>query len=146
MGQTHRPISVRIWLAGWLALLACLASGSPASAASKKEAPQDGPVFVRFEPIIVPVLEDNRVAGLMSVTVNLEVTSPADKDSIEAERVRYIDAFTRVLIQFGQVWADPYRPVNVNRMNAQLQQAASRIAGDIATASYVVDATVRATQ
>lgn len=126
-------------------LLAVLLLAAPAQASGGGDGgDKDGaPTFVRFEPIIVPLFDDTRVAGMMSVTVTLQVPKPEDKDAIEARRIRYIDAFNTALMQLGRLKLDPRRPLDVRLLANELQRAADRTHGKPGLKAFVVDASAR---
>ncbi|QCI79486.1 hypothetical protein E6W36_07845 [Hankyongella ginsenosidimutans] len=68
-----------------LLTLALLLAAHPALA-SGGGGGTDAVLYVRFEPIIIPVFDSARVSGLVSVTINLKVDRPEDKQAIEADR------------------------------------------------------------
>lgn len=123
--------------------LAGFAAG-PAQANAEKPKTEEG-LYVRFEPMIVPVFADGRVAGLMSVTVNLQVKDEAAQKAIEAARPKFIDAIRTKLAGVAELWVDPRRPINVAQMRGALQQAIAPISAAWKPRLLVVDASVRLT-
>lgn len=103
----------------WMLLAALL--GGAGFAVAHAEPAEEAPQYVKFEPIIVPVFIDNRSAGLMSVQVQLEAASGADRAAIEARRPRLIDAYTHALIRHARLYVDPLAPIDVDALAAQLQ-------------------------
>lgn len=139
--------TVRRFLAAMLAATA-LASG-PAAPSPAQAAPgsgSDAPAFniVRFEPIIVTLFDSNRAIGLMSVTPALQVPTQADKEQIEAQRVRYLDAFNTTLMQMGRLHVNPRRPLDVPLLARTLETTANRLHGGKAKLRVLVlDASTR---
>lgn len=114
---------------------------SPAFAEEEKAGM--GPWFVRFEPLLIPLLDETRVAGMMSITVTLQVPSAVDKDQIEAKRPKFIDAFNARLIRLGQLELDARRPLNIKLLATELQTAADKAYGKRGTRALIVSATAQ---
>lgn len=127
-----------------IALALAVLCVAPAQANAEKPKAGDG-LYVRFEPMIIPVFSDGRVAGLMSVTVNLQVKDEAAQKAIEAVRPKFIDAMRTRLAGIAELWVDPRRPINVTQMRGALQQAIAPISAAWQPRLLVVDASVRAT-
>ncbi len=124
------------------ALTASLGAPSAAQAASSDT---DKPVFniVRFEPIIVTLFDSNRAIGLISVTLALQVPTPADKEEIEAQRIKYIDAFNAALVQMGRLHVSPNRPIDVPLLATTLENTANKVRGKGKVRALVLDASTR---
>lgn len=127
-----------------LSLLPPMLAAAPARASEGGGGSEEaGPTFVRFEPIIVSLFDDTRVAGWMSVTVTLQVPGAADKEPVESQRIRFIDAFNATLVQLGRLKVDPRRPLNIHMIAGELQKAADRTYGKHGLKVFVVDASAR---
>lgn len=130
-----------------LALAASLGAtaGAPMSAQAAPGGKDEQPVFnlVRFEPIIVTLFDSNRAIGLMTVTLALQVPTQADKDEIEAQRIKYIDAFNAALVQLGRLHVSPNRPIDVPLLTSALEDAANRIHARGRVRALVLDASTR---
>lgn len=125
-----------------LTLAACLGAPTTAHAASDDK---DKPVFniVRFEPIIVTLFDSNRAVGLMSVTPALQVPTAADKEQIEAQRIKYLDAFNATLMQMGRLHVNPKRPIDVPLLARTLETTANQLYGKAKVRVLVLDASTR---
>lgn len=125
-----------------MTLAACLGAPTAARAASDES---EQPVFniVRFEPIIVTLFDSNRAIGLMSVTLALQVPTPADKDEIEAQRIKYVDAFNAALMQMGRLHVSPNRPIDVPLLATTLESTAKQLRGKGKVRALVLDASTR---
>lgn len=133
----------RLTLAAALGLAFALAAPSAALAASNEDKSLPVFNFVRFEPIIVTLFDSNRAVGLMSVTVALQVPTPADREEIEAQRAKYIDAFNATLVQMGRLHVSPNRPIDVARLAGTLETTANRVRGKGKVRALVLDASTR---
>lgn len=122
-----------------LLALALIIGAAPALAA-ETEAGKDANRFLRFKPIIVTLIQDDRPSGLVSVTVTLKLADPSQKDAIDAIRPRYLDAFTQTIMTLGQSHIDPRRPLDIPLLSSELQKAADRAAGGRKARVLIVDA------
>lgn len=120
-------------------------AGAPAAAQAQSGGKEQPPVFnlVRFEPIIVTLFDSNRAIGLMTVTLALQVPSQADKEAIEAQRLKYIDAFNAALVQLGRLHVSPNRPINVPLLASTLEDTANRMHPKGEVRALVLDASTR---
>lgn len=127
-----------------LALAASLGVPGPAAQAAPGGKDQQ-PAFniVRFEPIIVTLFDSNRAVGLMAVTLALQVPTQADKDEIEAQRLKYIDAFNAALVQMGRLHVSPNRPIDVPLLASTLESTANQVRGKGKVRALVLDASTR---
>lgn len=133
---------LRFFLPVALALAAGLGAPVAAQAASgDKEQPAFN--IVRFEPIIVTMFDSNRAIGLLSVTLALQVPNPADKEEIEAQRIRYVDAFNAALMQMGRLHINPNRPIDVAALAGTLERTANQVRGKGRVRALVLDASTR---
>lgn len=121
-------------------LLAGFGVAQPAAASSEIAKPGDGNVYVRFKPIIVSLIQDDRPTGLASVSITLRTPNPKGRDAAEALRPRYIDAFTTTMMVLGQSHIDPRRPMDIDLITRELQRAADRAGGTVKARVLVVDA------
>ncbi|MGK2285418.1 hypothetical protein [Pedomonas sp. V897] len=140
--MSNRRSLFRLAAAAALGLLAA-APVAPAAQAARRT--DDGLAynFVRFEPIIVTLFDSNRVTGLMSVTLALQVPTPEDKDAIEAQRPRFIDAFNAELSRLGRLHVRPDRPLDVDLLARALETTANRLYGKNRVRALVLDASTR---
>lgn len=128
-----------------LPLAAALAAGLGAAPAPAVAAGKESTLitYVRFEPIIVTLFDSNRVTGLMSVTVALQVPTPEDKDAIEARRVKFIDAFNTELSRLGRLYVRTDRPLDMKKLASTLEETANRLYGKAPVRALILDASVR---
>ena len=139
---------LRLLLPVALALAGSL--GAPAVARAQDSDQQSSgkekiPVFniVRFEPIIVTLFDSNRAVGLISVTLALQVPTPSDKEEIEAQRVKYVDAFNSALLQIGRLHIRPNRPIDVPLIASALESTANQHHRKGKVRALVLDASTR---
>lgn len=111
--------------------------------AESEEGAAAGPTFVRFEPIIVTIFDGGRAKGLLAVTVALQVPNPDEKETIENQRIKYIDAFNGSLIQLGRLRVNMSRPLDIKLLTNSLQTAANRVYGKPGIRAFVVNASTR---
>lgn len=104
----------------------------------------DAVIYVRFEPIIIPVFDTARVSGLVSVTVNLKVGTPEDKQAIESDRPRYVNAFRLALAEVADLYINPRQPLKVTLIHQAIQRAANQLYAKHPVKALIVDASVRA--
>ena len=134
---------LRFLLAVALALAGSLGASAAAQAAGDSKEQQPAFNLVRFEPIIVTLFDSNRAIGLMSVTLALQVPTPADKEEIEAQRIRYVDAFNAALIQMGRLHVSPNRPIDVTMLASTLENTANQMRGKGKVRALILDASTR---
>lgn len=107
-----------------------LAAEAEAQAAAER-APAP-PIFVEFNPIQVPIVDDNSPDQLVNIILALEVDSQAKADRIITLAPRLNDAFLIEL--YGGLSSndliDRNDLVNVERLKLRLLQAANRILGE----------------
>jgi septum formation inhibitor-activating ATPase MinD len=99
--------------------------------------------FVNFNPIIVSIMDNNRVIGLLSVTVHTQVTTAEQKDYVEARRPKLQDAFTQKILELGEIYISPDRKIDIAFVNAQLQAVAHAALPNIPLKIYIYDASTR---
>jgi hypothetical protein len=132
---------IRQYLA-WL-LLALMLAGA-GLAVARAEPADRAPYYVPFEPIIVPVFIDSRSSGLLSVQIQLEATSNAERAAIEAQRPRLIDAYTNALIRHARIHVDPLATVDVDAIAAAVAGATTATLDGVAPRVLIVEAMAQA--
>ena len=65
--------------------------------ASEGEKPKDGPMYVDFKNIVVPVIKKNGSTGVLAVTMMAEVKDEKDQTQVTDYMPKLRDAFIRVL-------------------------------------------------
>lgn len=100
-------------------------------------------ILVDFGSMEVPVLDDYRMQGVLTAKFLVSVGDSRDKDKLEIERPKAVDAYVRYLTNFARLWVDPTRPVDVPRLSNTLKDATSEILGSTDSKIYVLEATVR---
>lgn len=103
-----------------------------AQAEAEANRPPAPPIFVEFNPIQVPIVDDDSPEQLVNVILALEVDSQADADRIITLAPRLNDAFLIEL--YGGLSTDDLigdnQLVNVERLKRRLMQAADRVLGE----------------
>ncbi|HEY1096619.1 MAG TPA: hypothetical protein VGF14_05210, partial [Alphaproteobacteria bacterium] len=77
----------------------CLAF-TPACAMASEEAPKkegNDPVFVKINPINIPVIRKNGTTSVLALDIIAEVKTQADREKVEAIRPKLRDNFIRAL-------------------------------------------------
>lgn len=123
--------------------LALLLAAHPTAAAGGGGG-TDAVLYVRFEAIIIPVFDSARVSGLVSVTVNLRVDRPEDKQAIEADRPRFINAYRLALAEVADLYISPRHPLQVTMIHQAIQRATDKLYPKHPAKALIVDASVRA--
>jgi hypothetical protein len=101
------------------------------------------PQFVKFNPIIVSIMDNHRVIGLLSVTVHTQVKTAEQKDFVESRRPKLQDAFTQKILELGEIYISPDRKIDIAFINAQLQAAAKSALPTMPLKIYIYDASTR---
>lgn len=103
-----------------------------AEAAAEAQRTPAPPIFVEFNPIQVPIVDDDSPDQLVNIILALEVDSQEDADRIITLAPRLNDAFLIEL--YGGLSSndliDSNELVNVERLKRRLLQAANRILGE----------------
>src|SRR5690348_5661885 len=95
--------AIRIFRRGAAAPLALVALGGlPAGAAEQAAkagaaSPSDGPAYVRFNPIFIPVIKGDRITQQVGITLMLQLKPGEDQADVEAKRHQLADASFRDL-------------------------------------------------
>ncbi len=127
----------------WLALPLALALTPPALAAGGGEAKPESR-FVKLQPIIVPVLQEYRMRGLVSVQVSLSLHAGADRERVETLKPKLTDRYIMTLNQLGQTVIEMDRPVNLPLIQRLLQQGTDQVLGADIASVLIIDASSRA--
>jgi predicted metal-dependent enzyme (double-stranded beta helix superfamily) len=101
------------------------------------------PQFVKFAPIIVSIMDNHRVTGLLSITVHAEAATSEKRELAEKLRPRLQDAFTRKVLELGEIYISPDRKIDVGFVAAHMQAAAKSALPDVPLKIYVFDASTR---
>ncbi len=133
---TDRPVGSR-WLLA--VLVAALLIGAPwaptggawASSAGKESSDEDeiGPLFIDLGTVNISVVHRARVRGLLSVGIQIEVSSLKRSQRTRKMRPRLYNAFYRVLSIYADSALRPGRPLHVEYIRKLLQREADRILG-----------------
>ncbi len=99
--------------------------------------------FVRFSPIIVSIMDNNRIAGLLSITVHCQAPDDAARKQAELLKPRLQDIFTRTVLELGELYIAPDRRIDFDMVTARLQAAATATAPNARLKVYVIDASTR---
>ncbi len=101
------------------------------------------PQFVKFSPIIVSIMDNHKVMGLLSITVHAEAATSDKREVAEKLRPRLQDAFTRKVLELGEIYISPDRKIDIAFVTAHLQAAAKTALPDVPLKIYVFDASTR---
>lgn len=116
-----------------------------ATAQAEPAAPADAlPVsYVGVGTIATPVIDDYRLLGTLQVKLALKVEDRDIRATLTSAKPRLVDAYNRALADFSRSRIDPSRPVDVNRLSLQLQQATDRLAPPGTAKLLILEALVR---
>lgn len=128
----------------WLALPLAISLAMPAMAAGGGEKTDDAEnQFVKLQPMIVPVLQDKRMRGLVSVQVSLKLADPANREKVEQLKPKLTDRYILTLNQLGQTMIAIDRPVNLGLIQQVLQRGTDHILGADTASVLIIDASSR---
>lgn len=117
-----------------MALLGLVLTAQAVTAAEEeggkaKPAVPAGPVFVKMPPINVPVINGNRVAAQVGISVSLELVDGKTAADLEPKQRLLQDAFIRDLYVIFQQRTDPAHPVDGGLIKSRLMMTAERVLG-----------------
>ncbi|MFZ5610258.1 MAG: flagellar basal body-associated FliL family protein [Pseudomonadota bacterium] len=119
------------------------AQGSAKPAAEGTDTSVGAEAFIRVEPIIISVLRGSTVAGLMSLTVELQVPDAAKREEVAAIRPRLRDGYLRALSRLASTTLDIDRPLNFELLTRMLQRDTDRVLGPGVARVLITDASTR---
>lgn len=76
-----------------------ISADSPEEAAKKSGSRNDPPRFVTMEPVVVPILQNDRVAGTIQIEIQIETTQSRESQ-LNKQMTRLTDAFVTDLKTF----------------------------------------------
>lgn len=82
-----------------------------------------GAPMVALDPLIAPVVDNDRVTGVLLVAVTLTSDEPEFGARIEPVRPRVVEACLSAVVEEARVGVDLDRPVNAIRLASRLQTA-----------------------
>ncbi|MCH5705531.1 hypothetical protein MMB04_24645, partial [Salmonella enterica] len=74
----------------------------------------------------------------------LKVDRPEDKQAIEADRPRFINAYRLALAEVADLHISPRQPLRVNLIHQAIQRATDKLQTKHPAKALIVDASVRA--
>lgn len=110
----------------------CLLLAHPGFAAEHAAAPQSipgAPVYVPFPVIFVPIIEGDKVARQVGVTLTLELAKGAPKDGVESKRLQLNNAFVENLYSFFQQRSEMHDSIDQAYLKQRLLRAAAAVVG-----------------
>jgi len=114
-----------------MAALAALLSGAPHRGLAEEHgagAPA-GPVFVPLRPIVLPIVEGDRIAKTTGVVLSLELAHGKTEADLDPDRVRLRDAFITELYAYLDQHADDPRAIDTELLKQRLTRVSARILG-----------------
>jgi len=116
-----------------LAAVAALVAALPAGAADRTAAPNTSipgvPAFFNIEPIVLPVIEGNRIPRQVGVLLTLELAEGHTAAEARDKERELTDAFITELYRIYEWRAGDDRVVNERLIKERLQAAADRVLG-----------------
>jgi flagellar protein FliL len=116
-----------------LAAVAALVAALPAGAADREAGPDASipgvPTFFNIEPIVLPVIEGNRIPRQVGVLLTLELAEGHTAAEARDKERELTDAFITELYRIYEWRAGDDRVVNERLIKERLQAAADRVLG-----------------
>jgi flagellar protein FliL len=116
-----------------LAAVAALVAALPAGAADREAGPNASipgvPTFFNIEPIVLPVIEGNRIPRQVGVLLTLELAEGHTAAEARDKERELTDAFITELYRIYEWRAGDDRVVNERLIKERLQAAADRVLG-----------------
>jgi flagellar basal body-associated protein FliL len=118
-------------VAALLAVAAAAAEGGEHGGSGEhgKQPPPAGPAFVKIPPIVVPVIEGDKVTRQVGVNLVLELVAGRSAEDIAPKQQRLHDAFISDLYGIYQAQAGSDRPVSEQVVKARFARSAARVLG-----------------
>lgn len=131
----------KLVVAGLLAISISVNMGPVTAAAAQKG---DGAVeYIALPTMSVSLLERNRIRGVLSLTVSLEVGGETRTRDVKKQLPRLRDAYLRTLSNLAQTHLDPQERINMNLLRKVLQRTTDRLFGPDAVSVLVQHALIR---
>jgi hypothetical protein len=129
----HHPLPLPRRLGTALGLLIALAAAAPAAAADR-EMPEPKsvpgmPAFFNIEPIVLPVIEGNRIPRQVGILITLELAQGHSAREAQDKDRQITDAFITELYRIYGWRSGDDRVVNERLIKERLQAAADRVLG-----------------
>ncbi len=119
-----------------LLLAVVLAAAAPAGgralaaeAVKPKGEAVDGPTFIQLRPIILPIVEGNRVTRTAGLVLALELEKGKTALDFEPKRDKLRDAFITEIYTYIDQHSEATRVLDVSALKARLQQTSDRVLG-----------------
>lgn len=97
------------------------------------------PVYVRFNPIFIPVIDRNQVTQQVGVTLMLQLMPGENQADVEAKRQQLTDALFKDLYVFFQDRVDYRGTISEAYLKARLLKTASRVVGPDAIQEVLIE-------
>lgn len=131
--MVDHPLPLRHRLGIALALLIALAAAAPASAAEREKPDPKSipgvPAFFNIAPIVLPVIEGNRIPRQVGILVTLELAEGHSANEAQDKGRQLTDAFITELYRIYGWRSGDDRVVNERLIKERLQAAADRVLG-----------------
>lgn len=85
--------------------------------------------YIRFATIVVPIIQGDKVAKQISLTLTLQLFESKSRAEVDAKRPLLIDAFVKYLYVYFQQRAGLKTPLNEAVLKDRLRQTAADILG-----------------
>lgn len=119
----HEKRASAIFFGLTLTILMVFSGNAHASGAAKPA--HDGPIYVDFKNIVVPVIKKNGRTGVVSISLMAEVANADDQNKVTHRMPKYKDAFIRAL--YGSLENERYMKngtLNIDSIKARLLKSA----------------------
>lgn len=112
-----------------IAFFMAVTGGTSVHAAGADGTKPDGPVYVDFKNIVVPVIKKNGRSGVVAISMMVQVKDEAAQDKVKSQMPKLRDAFIRTL--YGNLEKSRYtRPdgaLDIENIRLSLMRTADRV-------------------
>ena len=88
-----------------------------------------GPVFVQMQPIVLPIVQGDRVTRTAGVVLSLELVKGKTEADLEPKRVKLRDAFITTLYAYMDQHSEEPRAIDAEAVKRRLEQTSERVLG-----------------
>ncbi|MEM7568256.1 MAG: hypothetical protein AAF337_00535 [Pseudomonadota bacterium] len=127
-----------------LLVIAALGLATPALAAPKLDPNEITEAhFIKFEPILMTVVQERRIQGLVQLQVTLKLADPNEWEEITRQRARIKDKLVQAVggMTHGAIRVD--RPLNIALITSVLQRRVDAQLGAERARVLIIDASTR---
>ena len=99
--------------------------------------------YIKLDDLNVTIFGNQRVRGIMIVTLSLEVSEPDKHSDVTEHQPLLRDAYFRSMSRYAGMRTDLRRPVNLGQLGAILQSATDKVLGANVAKVLISSAAIR---